>query len=166
MIERVEVDEKRLAALVIALNAEADGKALTRDLVVALKAVAEVGAQAARTSILTMSSPNETTQGLSLRAAVAGKVETHVRLTGAHPGVWIRAHKTGMPRGFVNAPKRLNARRGWRHLVYGRQDSWIRQIGKPDWFDGTLRRHRAAARRAADRALDNVAERISARTKG
>lgn len=165
MIERIEVDPKRLATLVAALNDEADGKELTRDLVVQLKAIAEVGATAARASILSMSSGRAETRGPGLRAAVAAQVVTRVRLTGSRAGVYIRARKFGMPRGFVNAPKRLNAKRGWRHLTFGKEP-WVHQIGKPDWFDGTLKRHRAAARRAADRALDRVAKRISDKTRG
>lgn len=167
MIERIEVDNTSLAALVTALRAESDGKKLTRDLVVQLEAIAEPIAMEARLAILSMDSSRATTRGVGLRATVASRVVVRVRLgSKRHPGVAIRALSTGMPRGFTEAPKRLNSKRGWRHPLFGNRDSWWHQIGQPDWFDGTMARHRTRARRAAQRAIDNVARRISARTRG
>lgn len=166
MIERIEVDEKSLARLVVALNREADGKELTRDLVENLKAIAEPIAMEARAAIMAMDSSSEVTRGPGLRSTVASRVVVRVRLTSKrHPGVAIRALKIGMPRGFIEAPKRLNSKRGWRHPIFG-TDKWWHQMGQPGWFDDTMARHRTAARRAAKRAMDNIAKRIDQRTRG
>lgn len=157
---RVEVDQRDLRRLVTALNREADGKELRRDLVTELKTVVEPYAQLARGSILSMSS-----QGLAsppLRSAVAAAVKTEAKLSGRRAGVSVVARKTGMPRGFKNAPKLTNRKR-WRHRVFG-TDRWVDQTGKPGWFDDTMRRADAAAEQAAKRAMDNVADRIQQRT--
>lgn len=162
MIERVEVDERSLVRLVAALEAEADGELLRRDLVTRLEAAARPALLAAQGSILSMRSKGH--PGPVLRQKVADQTRLHVRLGGRHPGVEIRAHKSGMPRGFHNAPKRLNSR-GWRHQVFG-TDTWVTQVGKPGWFDRSVRRHRARAVRAAKQAMDGIAERISTKARG
>lgn len=159
----MEVDEKDLARLVVALRAEADGKQLGRELARELKAIAEPALQAARGALMSMASSSHVLPGL--RQTVAARTTIRVRLSGKHPGVLIRASKSGMPRGFNNAPKRLNAR-GWRHTVFGDDGVWVTQRGRPGWFDDTIPRFQDVARRAAAKALDDVARRIDQRTKG
>jgi len=164
VIGRIEVDQKSLTALTSALRKEADGKELTRDLVKMLTVAVSPAAAAARTAIHSMSSQGKTV-GPGLRSAVAARVAVQVRTGGRSPGVAIRARKAGMPRGFRNAPKRLNARK-WRHQVYGNPDVYTTQTGRPGWFDATIARHRAAAIKAAEKAMDGMARRISDRTRG
>jgi hypothetical protein len=163
MESRVEVDQRDLARLVSALSKEADGVELRRDLVSGLKAAVEPFAQLARGSILSMASQGLSTP--SLRSAVAAAVKVQVRTSGRGAGVFVKVGKSGMPRGFRNAPKRLNSR-GWKHPVRGNRDVWVSQVGKPGWFDDTMRRADPAAERAAKNAMDNMAERIDQRTKG
>ncbi|SCL43262.1 hypothetical protein GA0074692_6794 [Micromonospora pallida] len=102
--------------------------------------------------------------GEPLRQAVAAGVESMVRLDGRRAGARIRARKTPDVRGFASAPKRLNARRGWRHPVGGNYDVWVTQVGRPGWFDDTLRPLRPRLRAAAARVLDDRARRISRRS--
>jgi hypothetical protein len=100
-------------------------------------------------------------EATSLGDAVARGVSTHVRLTasaGKIVGVSVRAKKTGMPRSFVNAPKRLNAMR-FRHRVFGR-DVWVEQVGRPKWFDGPMLGGKQAARTGCINAMQAVARRI------
>ncbi len=163
MVARVEVDEKSLARLVQALRAEEDGKELGRDLARELKAVAEPALQAARGALMAM--PSDSTEQPGLRTTVAARTKISVRLSGKHPGVAIRSSKRGMPRQFNNAPKRLNARKGWRRQVFG-SGTWVHQLGQPGWFDGTISKFKPAANEAAKRAMDKVAQRIDRRTKG
>jgi hypothetical protein len=164
VIERVEVDEKSLARLVTALRAESDSNALARDLVHGLERVAEPALAAARSALFGMASSSDVLPGL--RSTVAAHTRVRVKLSGKHPGVSIRSDKTGMPRGFANAPKRLNSARGWRHQVFGNPTVWVTQRGAPGWFDGTIPRFQGAAQRAAEKAMDDMAKRIDARTKG
>ncbi|HCT81749.1 MAG TPA: hypothetical protein DGT23_35250 [Micromonosporaceae bacterium] len=163
MIGRVEVDQGDLTRLVRALNKEADGRELRRDLVEGLKAAVEPAAQQARASILSMGTHGLVQAVPPLRAAVAAGVKVRVRLGGKSAGVSVVAGKGGMPRGFAQAPKRLNAR-GWRHPVFS-PDVWETQVGKPGWFDDTLDRARPAALRAAQDAMDGMAKRIEQHTK-
>jgi len=165
MIERVEVDERDLVLLVAALRDEADGRQLNRDLVAELRAIAEPAAAAARGAILSMGVSGLHHAEPGLRSSVAEHTKVVVRVSGRHPSVGIRVSKVGMPRGFSNAPKRLNAASGWRHQVFG-QDVWVSQRGRPGWFDDTIARFKPAAERGAQRAMDSMAERISVRTRG
>lgn len=164
MREHVEVDERSLARLVTAMRAQSDGKELVRDLVRELRAVAEPAMRAAQASIMSMGSGS--TLLPSLRTTVAQHTKIRVRSGGKRPGVSIKADKNGMPRGFHNAPKRLNAAKGWRHMVFGNEGEWVTQRGKPGWFDDTISTFKPAARRAAQQVMQDMARRIDARTKG
>jgi hypothetical protein len=161
---RVEVDSASLRLLVVALGKEADGKALVRDLVKELRAVAEPARDAARASVLGMESTSAVLPGL--RAAVARNTRVTVRTTGSRAGVGVRASKSGMPRGFRNAPRRLNAYKGWRHPVFGDRSVWVVQRGRPGWFDDSIEPFKPAAAKGAAAALDSSARRISRRTRG
>lgn len=163
MIQRIEVDQRSLTRLVTALRQESDGKALTRDLVQKLERIAEPALLAARAELMAMESHSNVQPGL--RSTVVAHTEVEVKLGGKRPGVSIRAHKTGMPRGFANAPKRLNEPRGWRRRVFG-TNRWVVQMGRPGWFDDTIPRFKPAAERAAGQALDEVARRIDMKTRG
>lgn len=162
MERQIEVDEKSLRLLVTALRQESDGKALTRDLVRELTLVAEPARDAARTAILSMAShgPGGTP---SLRTSVASRTVVQVRLSKG--SVAVRAKRSGMPRGFSNAPKRLNSAKGWRRRVFG-SDNWVVQMGQPGWFDNTMKAFSPAAKRGAKKAMDDMADRISIKTKG
>lgn len=161
----VEVDEKSLRRLVAALRTEATGQALRRDLTRDFAIAAEPAREAVRAAILSMPSPAEITRGPGLRSAVASKVVIKVKLGGRSPGAAIIAKKSGMPRGFAMAPKRLNSRRGWRHQVFGTNEI-VHQEGLPGWFDDTLPRFRANFHRAAKKAMDAMADRVADRTRG
>ena len=160
----MEVDEKSLRLLVAALRAESDGKELGRSLARELKAVAEPALQAARGALMSMPSGSHEAPGL--RSTVAARTTIRVRLSGKHPGVSIRSSKSGMPRQFNNAPKRLNAAKGWRHTVFGDDSKWVTQLGMPGWFDDTIPRFKPAAQRAAKKVMDDMARRIDLKTRG
>lgn len=167
-----QFDQTSVRLLVHALRAEANGKDLRRDLLRGLRAAAQPAAIAVKTAILSMPSAGAHSgdgDSRSLRAAIAAGIKVHVKLSGKakHIGVTIAAHSRGMPREFRRAPKYLNRRRPWRHPVFGNRENWVSQVSRrPGWFDGTLKAYRPAVARAADEALDNVARRISAKTRG
>lgn len=162
----IEVDARDLRRLVISLKKASDGKELRKDLVRGLKAAVEPAAKAAKASILSMSSSgSRDEEGTSLRAAVAAAVKTQVRTVGSRAGVYVVAGRSGMPRGFLDAPKRLNAKR-WRHPVFGNRKKWVTQVGKPGWFDKAMDSAKPATVRAAKEAMDNVAQRIDHQTRG
>lgn len=157
----VEPDHHNFARVARALQEEADGKQWAAELREDLHKALEPGVAAARGAVLGMPSSGQPHEGEPLRVAVAHQVVAEVSL-GRSPGARIRVRKRGMPRGFANAGKRLNARRGWRHPVFA-SDLWVSQRGEPGWFDDTLRRLHPRLRAAAERALANRARRITRR---
>jgi hypothetical protein len=152
---QIEPDERSWHRAQRALDGEADGQEFRRDLAEGLTEALRPAVAELRGAILGMASAGLPHAGESLRGAVAAHIEVEVRASGAV----IRATKRGMPRGFSNAPKRLNARRGWRRQVYG--GAWVRQIGKPGWFDDTTARGHERYRRAAEAALEKRIRRIT-----
>ncbi|NJP33682.1 hypothetical protein [Micromonospora thermarum] len=157
----VEPDHRNFAQVARALQDEADGTQWRAELTADLHEALEPGVTAARGAILGMPSAGLPHGGEPLRVAVANQVVSEVSL-GRNPGARIRVRKRGMPRGFRNAGKRLNARRGWRHPVFS-PDVWTHQLGEPGWFDDTMRRLHPKLRQAALRALDRRARRITRR---
>lgn len=153
-----------------ALRREEDGKELRKDLVRNFKEAVAPAVNEAKASIRSM--PSKGHAGLALRPAVAGSVAVQVKIGGRAVGVKVRARGTKV-RGFTNAPRLLNSAKGWRHPNIGAQDrkgrprrgqkEWVAQIGKPDWFDGPVRARRPEYRRAAIKAMDDMAERIARR---
>lgn len=160
----VEPDQASFTRVVKALDEEADSDRWRVELATELHAALEPGVIAVRGALMGMATGGVDHAGEPLRQAVADSVESVVRLDGRRAGARIRARKTPDVRGFANAPKRLNARRGWRHPVGGNYDVWVTQTGKPGWFDDTLRPLRPRLRAVAARVLDDRARRISRRS--
>lgn len=156
----VEPDQASFRRCIRALNDEADGTEWFRDAEDEIGEALRPGVDAVRAALYSrMETHGLDHGGESLRAAVAGAVSVSVRLRGRHPAAAIRASKTGMPRGFRNAPKRLNDR-SFRHPVFTKQ-VWVTQIGAPGWFDEPLRLMRPRLASAAARALERRARRIT-----
>ncbi|MFI9005104.1 hypothetical protein [Streptomyces sp. NPDC053541] len=151
-----------LAALTRAIRAEADGKELRRDLARNMRESLKPAATLAKSGIMAMSSATPGTSP-ALRSAIARKIRPEVKLGGRWSGARIKAFKTKNIRGFNNAPKRTNRPRGWRHLVYGRPDSWVTQHGKSHWFDHALEGVEPNAREAVERAMEDMARRLASR---
>jgi hypothetical protein len=157
----LKVDGDSLRAVSRALAAEEDGKKLRRELTANLRKALDPAKSAVVSSLMSMSTHGGPEKGGGLRAAVAAQVKATARLSGRTPGVRLRVAKKGMPRGFVNAPKRLNRKAGWRHPRFGDCDVWVHQVGKPGWFDDTLKQGRDRYRVAVLKALDDMSTRIA-----
>lgn len=159
MISRVEPDRASFDRVTRALEDERDGKKLKAQLVSDLEDIVQPAVEEARSNVMAYQTGGLPHEGEPLRSAVAAGVSSYVRL-GDHPVVGIEASKTGMPRKFANAPKRLNERRGWRHPVYG-TGKWVTQLGAPGWFDDPIQRRMEKYKKAVQKALQDVADRIS-----
>ncbi len=158
----LNVTTEGLQALGRALGAEADGKALRRDLAKDMRKALAPAVDAARSELMSMGSHGLPRQGEPLRRAVAKQIKAEARLSGRSTGARIKARKRGMPRGFDNAPKRLNSNKGWRRQVFGR-GAWVQQMGRPGWFDDTVARDVARYRAAVVAAMEAAARRIAGR---
>lgn len=143
-----------------ALRTEQDGVKLGRDLARRLRQAVEPAVTEAKGRVLAMDSGGLRRDGGSLRAAVAAKVGAQALLSGKRAGVRVRARRSGMPRGFANAPKRLNSDKGWRHPVFGNRDTWVSQVGAPNWFDDPMQARVGEYQTAVRQAVQDMADRI------
>lgn len=160
----LEVRADDFRALARAMRQEADGKRLRRDMVRNLRVAVNPAVAEVRAAVRALPSEGGPRDGAALRQTVAQKVRPQVRLSGRSPGVSIKAKKTGMPRGFKNAPKRLNSKGGWRHPVFGSRSIFVHQtVSRPGWFDDTLRRRRDRYREAVSNAVVDMARRLASR---
>ncbi len=167
---QLSLEQGDLAKLSAILKVAENGAQLRADLLTELRAVISPAADEAKSNIRGLTpSPRakHTKKGIaggdatSLTDAIARGVTTQVRLTssaGKAVGVSVKAKKTGMPRNFVNAPKRFNAAK-FRHRVWGRE-VWVDQVGRPQWFDGPMQSHKAEYRAACIAAMQRMAQRI------
>ena len=161
----VSVQADALAALGRAMKAEADGKALRKDLTKELKEIISPIVSEARGAATGMPSAGLEHDGEPLRSAIARRIVGEVRYSGRATGVRIKAKRKGMPRGFEHAPKRTNARGGWRRPVYGNKEVWVTQVGVPDWFDDVMRDQRPDAKAKCLAAMEDTARRIKLRVQ-
>jgi hypothetical protein len=157
----VQVDARNLTALGRVLRAEADGAALKKDLVVAIRAAVSPGVSAVQGKLRAIPSKG-ISPSPSLSSYLASRVKVSVRFAGRSAGVRIRIAQTPTLRGFKMAARRLN-RTHWRHPVYGR-GVWVTQQSPiPDYFDGTLSGHKSEYHAAVIAACEACAARIGRR---
>lgn len=165
------IDQRELARLSERLHAQADGKALRRQLSAQLRkavapAVAQIKSTAGGMGRHTPAAPTSREKyagggsSQSLGAAIAKGIGVRSRLSGPLVGVSVRATKKGNPRGFRNAPRRFNDR-SFRHPVFG-SGRWVEQASPiPDYFDGPLRTGRSMYRLACITAINEMSARIA-----
>lgn len=158
----IEPDEASFRRCIRALNEEANGTAWQTDAAEEMEEALRPGVAAVKAALFsTMHTTGLPHGGEGLRQAVSSRVKPVVAFRGRRPGAMIRVDKTGLPRGFANAPRRLNDK-NWRHPTPS-GDVWVTQIGAPGWFDDTLERLRPRLSAAASKALERRARRISRR---
>lgn len=154
-----------LDALVRALRAEEDGKALRKDLAKNMRAALKPAAVEAKSSILAMPSSGIMPTAPALRTSIARKIRPEVKLGGHWSGARVKAFKTKNLRGFPNAPKRTNRASGWRHPVWGNKEKWVTQTGKVDWFDRAFQGREGTYKQAVEQAMEDMARRIADRAR-
>ena len=160
---RVVPDHTSFERVARALEDEGDGDELRDDLADHFRDILEDLVQVQRSGLMSLGSGGLQHAGEPLRTAIADRMTVDVRISAKSGGARIRARKVGMPRGFHNAPKRVNSHQ-WRHKVFGR-DVWVTQISSAEgWFDDPIEAGAPRFRAAARRCLDNVADRIDRKT--
>lgn len=161
---RMGLDASDLKDMASAIKREADSKQLRRDLMRNLRQAVKPAENEAKSSIMAMGSAGLRT-GPSLRSAIARQVKSETRLSGKYAGIRVKVRKRNMPRGFVNAPKRTNSAKGWRHPTFGRDADgatrWVHQLGKPRWFDDPMQAHAPEYRAAVHQAMEETANRLA-----
>lgn len=160
---QLTVQQERVQEVTKALRGEEDGKQLRRDLAKNMRGALEPAVTDARNAVMTIASARSGAP--PLRAGIAQRIRAEARLSGRATGARVRARRTPNLRGFTHAPKRTQSRKGWRRLVFGREGSFVTQVGKPRWFDDTVRRRAGEYRAAVKAAVDAMAKRIADRSR-
>lgn len=163
----LSVEQESILGLAEALKYEDNGKALRRDLSRAMREAVQPALPEIRSGLMGMRTAGLDTESPRLRTAVLRQLKVKVKLSGA-AGVRVSISKKGMPRGFTNAPKRLNSRKGWRHPVPRRRrrdgsmtdQKWVTQRGEPGYFDDPLHQRRREYRDAVMDAVETMRYRI------
>jgi hypothetical protein len=158
----VSVSVDGIQALGRALSAEADGKALRKELAKNMRGALNPAADRAKTGIMSMRSEGHTA-GPGLRTAIAKKIRPEVKLGGRWTGARVKAKKTPGLRGFANAPKRTQRPGGWRTKDWN--GSWRTQVGKFDWFDRAMAGRDDVYKQAVLDAMEAMARRIADRAR-
>ena len=160
----IELDMKRgIDSLVRAIRAEQNGKVLRRELASEMRDALKPAAQAAKSSIMGMSSSGRGSASPPLRTAIARRIAPQIRLSGRSTGAKVRARKLNNIRDFYNAPKRTN-RASWRRPVFN-TDEWTDQVGKPNWFDDAMQDKAPQAKEGVVNAMESMAKRLAQRTR-
>lgn len=152
---------------------------LKRDLRRNMRAVAGPVVADVRASILSMPSHHDGT----LRGEIARTVSSSVGITKNGVRLDIVSSGRKMPAGKGNLPRDTNAAH-WNHPVYGRQMpekiataarrifgpgkgrghgrgwTWVRQTGKPHWFEAPIAASARDVRRAVEKAAQQTARRL------
>jgi hypothetical protein len=130
--------------------------ALKRELRRSMRTAAGPVVAAVRASILSMPSHHDG----SLRAGTARTVSSSVGLTRTGARLDIVSAGRKMPAGEDRLPGFLDSAKGWSHPVFGNRDVWVRQHGKPAWFERPPAVAAPALRRAVQDAMDATARKL------
>lgn len=158
------VDQRAVHVLRDAIAAEADGKALRRDLLREIRGVARPLVPDLQSAVRALPDVSPAAAEPSLREAVASQVTVGARLSGRSTGVKVTVGTKKDPRGFRFAGRKLNRRGGWKHPVFGNREAWVTQTGR-EWFEPTILRRRDEVTRAVMDAVEAMARRIAARAQ-
>lgn len=155
------VDQQSVKAVGDALKAEADGKALRRDLLRQMRTAAAPAVPDVQAAVHAL--PGTMVASPGLRDAVASQVKVDARLSGHYTGVRVRIGTKKDPRGFKFAGRKMNRRRGWNHPVFGNREVWVNQTEGSEWFETTVAKRRDEVRAAVLDAVNAMAQRIADR---
>jgi hypothetical protein len=149
----MSVSVEGIQALGRALSAEADGKALRKELAANLRAALNPAAEMAKSGVMSMRSEGRG-QGPGLRQAIAKKVARGEarRPVDRRPG---QGEEDPEHRGFPNAPKRTQKIGGFRTKDWN--GNWRVQVGKFDWFDRAMAGRNEVYKQAVHEAMEAMA---------
>jgi hypothetical protein len=159
----LSIDQRQIVAVGKAIKAEADGKALRRELIKAMRGAGEPLVGELKSSALAIPADGALREGEPLRPAIARAIKPAVRLSGQNTGLTVKASRVGV-RGFSMAARRMNSS-SFRRRVFGR-DVWVEQTGREGWFDDTVKGRREEIRHEVMRAVDRSVAKLASQTRG
>jgi hypothetical protein len=164
VVVRIDVvGRERLRAVGAIMAAESDGWQLKRDLAAGLRLATEPIIDDEKARVRSIPSRG-ITEGAPIRERIVDSLNVSVRFSGYAAGVVIRAGQTDDVRNFRNAPRRFNARGGFRHPTFG-HDPWVTQRGDPGWFSEPPFAHAEQLTAACLGAIVRMEARIAARAR-
>jgi hypothetical protein len=132
--------------------------ALKRELRRNFKVAAEPVIGDVQQSILLMPSHHDGT----LRAQIARTVTVSTSLTSGGVAVRVSSLGSRMPPGKESLPFHADSAKGWRRPVFGHEDRWVRQYGKPEWFERPVADNAREFAAAAQRSVDEIQRKLGA----
>lgn len=157
----LSVEQQGLNSLARELKQAEDGKRLRRDLSKAMRGALDPAVEQIKAGVMAVPSGSSTpTSGPGLRSSVAKQIKAQATLTGRRTGAKIAAKRTPGVRNFRHAPKRLNARKGWRRPVFG-SNTWVTQMGNPGYFDDPITDRRGEFRTAVLDVMEDFAATVA-----
>jgi hypothetical protein len=159
------VDQRAVQRVAKALKAEADGKALRKDLIAELKTAVAPGVSSVQGKLNAIPHTTAAVSAPTMSSYLSARVKPVVRLSGQRTGIQVKIRKTPQLRGFTNAARMLNLGT-WRHKVFGR-DVWVQQVmpTMKGFFDDTLAHDKPIYRAAVIGAVEKMARRVASRAK-
>lgn len=175
----------------LAVKLRAADPALKKELQKRFRAQARPVVRDVKQSILAMPAEHGGSKPgtVPLRAAIARTVGSSNRVTKNGIEVAVTSRGSRMPEGEETLPKHVDSARGWAHPVYARGSrfslgpsrarkyravptslrplvhqgrwTWVRQLGKPHWFEDPVLGHEARFRAAAQAAMDEIGRKLS-----
>jgi hypothetical protein len=140
----------------------ADGKAIKKDLTQGFRnvlrpIVPEVRAAYKAAPSMGHGSMARGSRGRAdLRALLAKATRIEVRLAGKQAGARIRVDGRRLPDRMKGLARAWEGEgRPWRHPVYGRRDTWVRQKSRKTFYP-IVQRHEAQARQAVEQVFAQV----------
>jgi hypothetical protein len=131
--------------------------ALKRALRKQLKRAAEPAAEDVRQVVLLPPESSGNGPSTGLRQGIAEGI-TVALMTGKKAGVAIRATTRALPEKQKTLVRAYGARKGWRHPTFGNTEQWRTQLGRPDYFGGTIYAHREQVTDAVEKAMAEALE--------
>lgn len=155
------VDQQAIHAISAAMKAEADGKALRRDLLREMREVGKPLVPVLQAAVRSLPDVSPAAAAPPLRDAVARQITVGARMSGRYTGLKVTVGTKRDPRGFRFAGRRMNSRRGWKHPVFG-TDTWVEQQGR-QWFEPPIVERQWEMQAAVMAAVEAMARRIADR---
>ncbi len=172
------IDQRALLRVRDAMAAEADGKALKRDLAKEIRNAVKPVIPELQAAVRQLPS-REPAASPDLRDAVARQIKVGSSMANKNPGAKIKVGTRQDPRGFRFAGRRLNSPKGWRHPVFARtaraggirglvgltEEVWVQQYGRQGvrWFEPPILARSKEFQAAVRVAVDDMARRIASR---
>lgn len=161
----LEIEWENLTSVQLALIEHSDGKVLRQTLASSLFRALQPAESEIRSGLLSIRHGGmKRTEGEPLRNAIHRGIRVEQIFPKSAAGAKVSIAATPNTRKFRHAARNINARKGWRHPVFGRPVT-VHQVGKPGFFDQPLETRTSEFRKVVEEAMDDFARLLRAETR-